>query len=183
MCRRLPSGHKCGLRTCPDCRAAACWASAISSSRSPNLVAPVGQASAQAVGLPGHHPVGAHGALLHPRQTACSTHTWERQTDRPPCSSGSPCSGLLRRSPGPSAVLCSAPTGHTEAQAGSGAVHAQPPHELVALGQNDGELVFGLPVFGGDCLVVRQFVLVGAGLLRTACSRCRGWRRTKVLCS
>jgi hypothetical protein len=42
-------------------------------------------------------------------------------------------------------------------------VHAQPPHELVVLGQNDGVFVFGLDGLRGYLIVIRQFVLLRAG--------------------
>ena len=43
-----------------------------------------------------------------------------------------------------------------------GAIHAQPPHVLVVLVQNNRELVFGLPVFGRYRIVVAELVFLSA---------------------
>ena len=45
------------------------------------------------------------------------------------------------------------------------AVHAQPPHELVAVSQDGGVFVLRLLLLGGNAVVVGELVLGSAGLL------------------
>ena len=53
---------------------------------------------------------------------------------------------------------------------GIGAIHAKTPHVLFALGEYNRIFVFGLAIFGGDRVVVGEFIFVGARLSRIACS-------------
>ena len=158
------------------CRMRSC-ASLIRSSRSPNFVAPVGQISAHAVCLPASHAIRAHNAFAHPRiQRVPFVLRLGKRAGHHAIAAADALPDVVDDG----ALLCLMKGANRTSRRASGmlAVHAQPTHELVVLGQNDRVFMFRLHRLRRYCVVVRQFVLLRAGLLHTACNRCTSSRHT-----